>query len=169
MPILVSMRQLLPLNVDELAFIKRRYRTESKLYMKTMNVLLIIGSIAPLAFCVLVIFLNQEGKLEMKNIYHVYFVGLAFMILFIAFIAFVSYRVKLLAYFKDKNQKMKVIELTNIKQKKYMKLNNTYHFYLTSPTKYTIEVSPQDFTRWQLGDEISIEYAQHSLEYFGYF
>jgi len=134
-----------------------------------MNVLLIIGSIAPLAFCLLVIFLNQEGNLEMKNLYHVYFVGLAFMIFFVAFIAFVSYRVKLLAYFKDKKQKMKVVELTNVKQKKYMKLNNTYHFYLSSPTKYTIEVSPQDFTRWQLGDEISIEYAQYSLEYFGYF
>jgi hypothetical protein len=163
------MHRFLPLNIDELEFIQRRYRSESKIYMRAMNVLLVLGTLAPLAFCIFLIFSRPSKELSMSVLYNVFFVGFIFMMLFVGFIAFVSYRVKLLAYHRDKIKKQKVVELTNIKQKKYMKLNDTYHFYLNSPTKYTIEVSPADFEKYQLGDEISIEYAQYSKEYFGYY
>lgn len=137
--------------------------------MKAMNVLLILGTISPLVFCIILIFMNGDADMPLSTLYHVFFVGLLFMMLFVGLIAIVSYRVKLLDYHKDKTHKQKVVEFTNVKQKKYMKLNDTYHFYLASPTKYTIEVSPTDFGKWQLGDEISIEYAQYSKEYFGYY
>ena len=163
------MQHLQPLNTDELEFIERRYRSESKIYMRTMNVLLILGTLSPVVFCIGVIFFKAEDEVSMRSLYHTYFIGLIAMLIFVGMIAYVSYREKLLDYGKDKVAKKKVIELTNIKQKKYMKLNNTYHFYLTSPNKYTIEVSPTDFEKWQLGDEVSIEYAQYSKEYFGYY
>ncbi len=163
------MQQLQPLNTDELEFILRRYRSESKIYMRTMNILLILGTLSPLVFCIGMILFKQEGEVSTHSLYQAYFVGLIAMMIFVSIIAYVSYREKLAGYAKDKLYQNKIVELTNVKQKKYMKLNNTYHFYLTSPNKYTIEVSPTDFEKWQLGDEISIEYAQYSKEYFGYY
>ena len=163
------MIHLEPLSQDELDFIHRRYRTESRLYMRTMNVLLILGTLAPLVVCLVLITLSDDKRPSIEALYKVYFVGLLFMLLFVGLIAIVAYRIKLLAYNKDKSQRQKIVEPTNIMQKKYMKLNNTYHFYLDSPNKYTIEVSPTDFDKWQLGDEITIEYARHSKEYFGYY
>lgn len=163
------MLQLQPLNTDELEFIERRYRTESKIYMRTMNVLLILGTLSPLVFCIGMLIFKNEGTVPVKSLYSAYFIGLFAMMLFVGLIAYVSYREKLLGYHKDKTHKLKVVELSNIQQKKYMKLNNTYHFYLNSPNKYTIEVSPKDYKRYELGDEISIEYSQYAKEYFGYF
>lgn len=157
------------MNIDEYEFIARRYRSESKIYMRTMNVLLVLGTLSPVVFCIGVLFFSKEGTVDASALYRMYFVGLIAMMLFVGLIAYVSYREKLLAYHKDKVHRQKVVEYTNIRQKKYMKLNDTYHFYLTTPNKYTIEISPTDFVKYQLGDEISIEYAQYSKEYFGYF
>jgi hypothetical protein len=50
-----------------------------------------------------------------------------------------------------------------------MPLNNTYHFYLDNALKYSIEVSEDDFHRFEVNDEINIEYATYSKEYFGYY
>jgi len=161
--------EVLPLNTDELEFIERRYRSESKIYMRAMNVLLALGVLAPLVFCVILIFSQGEEDLSMNALYNVFFIGLIAMMIFVGLIAIVSYRVKLLAYYKDRRHKQKLVEFTYVKQKKYMSLNDTYHFYLESPNKYTIEISPTDFEKWQLGDEICIEYAQYSKEYFGYY
>lgn len=163
------MLQLHALNIDELEFIERRYRSESKIYMRTMNVMLVLGTLAPLIFCIGALFFMPADDVSLPRLYRMYFIGLLAMLLFVGLIAFVSYREKLLDYQKDKKHKCKVIELTNVSQKKYMKLNNTYHFYLTTPNKYTIEVAPADFEKWQLGDEISIEYSQYAKEYFGYY
>ena len=163
------MQRLEPMNTDELEFIKRRYRSESKIYMRGMNVMLIIAAMAPLAACIVLLFLNREEQNTMHAMYQIYFLGLAFMLLFVGFIAIVSYRLKVRGYAKDSAKKNKIIEQANILQKKYMKLNNTCHFYLTSEVMYTIEVSPEDYKKWSLGDEINIEYAQHSKEYFGYY
>lgn len=163
------MLQLQALNTDELEFIERRYRTESKIYMRTMNVMLILGTISPMIFCIGVLFFTPEDDVSINKLYRIYFIGLLAMLIFVGLIAYVSYREKLLDYQKDKKQKLKVLETTNIVQRKYMKLNNTYHFYLSTPNKYTIEVSPADFEKYQLGDEISIEYSQHAKEYFGYY
>ncbi len=163
------MMHLEPLQQDELAFIERRYNTESKLYVRTMNVLLVIGTLAPLLVCLILMNLRGGERMPIKVVYSIYFIGFAFMMFFVGLIAFVAYRAKILAYKKDKTEATKIVEAANIIQKKYMKLNDSYHFYLNSPNKYTIEVSANDFKKWQLGDEIKIEYARHSKEYFGYF
>lgn len=163
------MLRLEPLNADELEFIERQYRSESKIYMRGMNVMLIIAALAPLAVCILLLFLNRAEENTKQTMFELYFLGFAFMLFFVGFIAFVAYRMKVRGYYKDTKGKKKVVELANIQQKKYMKLNNTYHFYLDSKVMYTIEVGPQDFEKWRLGDEISVEYAEHSKEYFGYY
>ena len=163
------MKRLEPLNFDELEFLERRYRSESKIFMRGINVLLILAAIAPLVVCIVLLFLNRSEQNTLRNMYQIYFLGLTFMLGFVGMIAILSYRVKVRAYYKDTQGKMKVVEQANITQKKYMKLNGTYHFYLSSNVMYTIEVSAQDYERWQLGDEINVEYAEFSEEYFGYF
>lgn len=163
------MQRLEPLNIDELEFLERRYRSESKIYMRGMNVLLVLAAVAPLIVCLVLLMLNRAEENTLDNLYQIYFMGLAFMMGFVGMIALVSYRLKVRAYYKDTMSKKKIIEQTNIIQKKYMKLNNTYHFYLSSAVMYTVEVGPADFEHFQLGDEINVEYAQYSKEYFGYF
>jgi hypothetical protein len=50
-----------------------------------------------------------------------------------------------------------------------MPQTNSCFFYLDSPVKLSVEVSPQYFERLSAGDELNIEYATYSKAYFGYF
>jgi hypothetical protein len=88
---------------------------------------------------------------------------------FSAIISFFTYRRSLLDIRKDLNEKTKIVESSLITEKKFMPLNNTYHFYLDNAFKYSIEVSEDDFHRFEVNDEINIEYATYSKEYFGYY
>ena len=51
----------------------------------------------------------------------------------------------------------------------YQFQNNTYHFYVDSLVKLSIEVDEIFYHSNRPGDEINIEYAQYSHEFFGYF
>lgn len=62
-----------------------------------------------------------------------------------------------------------MIEKTHITEKKYMPQNDSYYFYLDSPTKLSIEVSQDDYRKLDIGDEINIEFGRYSKEYFGYY
>ena len=70
---------------------------------------------------------------------------------------------------KDIRQQKKIIERVIIERKTFLPHNNTFHFYLNSLQKLSIEVDEEDFALLEEGDEISIEYAQNSGIYFGYF
>ena len=50
-----------------------------------------------------------------------------------------------------------------------MPTTNQYFFTLNSTVKNNIEVSEADFARWNVNDEINIEYAPQTKTYFGYF
>lgn len=156
-----------PMTEKEVSFIQKTYRHESRIYLKTMNFLLVIGVFSPMALCLIVLFGKEVPTWRQMAI--MYAVGLVFMLFFVGMIAVVSYRLKVRNYSRDNAALMKTIEKTHIKQKKAMPQNHSYHFYLDSPVQYTIEVSANDFDRWEIGDELNIEYAKHSKEYFGYF
>lgn len=70
---------------------------------------------------------------------------------------------------KDLRQKLKVVEKVMIERKTFLPHNNTFHFYLNSREKLSIQVEEADFMLLQEGDEINIEYSKNAKVYFGYF
>lgn len=70
---------------------------------------------------------------------------------------------------RDLRQKLKIVERVMIERKTFLPHNNTFHFYLNSPEKLSIQVDETDFMLLQEGDEISIEYSKNAKVYFGYF
>lgn len=82
---------------------------------------------------------------------------------------YISYRVNLKKIQHDLRQRTKTIEVSHITRKQYMPQNNTYFFYIDSPTRLSIEVSNGDFHRLNVGDEVNIEYTTFAKLYLGYF
>ena len=79
------------------------------------------------------------------------------------------YRLNLRKIQIDLREKTKTIEGHRIQKKLFVPLKNTYHFFIDSAEKLSIQVSALDFANYKEGDEVFIEFASHSKEYFGYF
>ncbi len=154
-----------PLEEDELAFIQKKHDTESRSYLYAMNRLVILTALIP-ALVAFGYYVVTERK---DMLYTVYFTGLAFLLVFFSFAAWMAYSHKLRKYKHDLKDRQKVIEPCTIESARYMPQNRTFHFFIHSRIKLSIEVDEATFQRLQEGDEINIEYAQHSGEYFGYF
>lgn len=154
-----------PLEEDELAFIRKKHDTESRSYVYAMNRLVVLAALVPavVAFGYYVVTEKQD------MLYRVYFTGLAFLLVFFSFVAWMSYRHKLQKFKRDLAHRQKVIEPCTIESARFMPQNQTYHFFIHSRVKLSIEVDENTFQRLQEGDEINIEYAPYSGEYFGYF
>lgn len=152
---------------DQEAFISRRYKKESKLYIRSMNILLILAVLSPFAYILLKLLFAEQVQKDV--LVRDYFLGLGYMLIFFGIIAAFAYYIKIHALAQDKKHKKRIVERVHIVEKKFMKLNNTHHFYLDSPTLVSVQVTPEDFENFQLNDEINVEYAKYSKEYFGYF
>lgn len=149
---------------EELAFLERRYTREQKAYMQGMRGFMLVVVVLPV-FAGLWYYLRYRQTDVMYRAF-----GYTLVILLILFVltAWLTYRRSLFDLHRDLREKTKIIESTHILEKKYMALNQTYHFFLDRAQKYTIEVSSEDFERFAVNDEINIEYARYSREYFGY-
>ena len=91
------------------------------------------------------------------------------MVLMFIFVMMATYTRKLLFINLDLKHQQKMIESVEIIQKKFMPQNQSFHFYIKSQIKLSIEVTQNDFLKFIEGDEINIEYSKYSKEYFGYF
>lgn len=85
-----------------------------------------------------------------------------------AFVLFVVYTLSIATLFKEIKNGLKTIEQAIIIEKKYMPQTQTYHFFLNSIIKKSIEVSKKDFDFFDVNDEINIEYSPKSFQLFGY-
>ena len=151
---------------DELAFIQRKHDKESAAYLYTMNRMLLFIVFIPAGIAM---FFAVARSLQWQGILHIYIVGFIALFIFFALVSILSYFHKLHKYKMDLKHKTKIVEQAIIKSCQYMPHNNTWHFYLLSQTKLSIEVSEEDFQSQVPGDEINIEYSQYAKEYFGYF
>ena len=85
------------------------------------------------------------------------------------FATYLTYRINLRKVQLDIRDKTKTIEVSHITRKLYVAANDTWHFYIDSLVKMSIEVSSADYDRMDEGDEVCIEYTTHAKEYLGYF
>lgn len=158
------------LSEDELAFLKKKAKKEERTFQKLLKVMLLGAMVISFAGAWKNIqndkkVFNTETIFSWEN----YFITLITLsVIFFIAIRF-SRSTELTKIKKDIQQKKKIIERVIITRKTFLPHNNTFHFYLNSLSKLSIEVEEQDFTLLEEGDEISIEYAQNSGIYFGYF
>ena len=94
---------------------------------------------------------------------------LGILLFIVTFSTFMTYWVYLKKVQQDVRDRLKTVEGHRITKKVFVPAKNTYHFYIDSPVKLSIEVTPGDFAKYLEGDEVFIEYASHCKQYFGYF
>jgi hypothetical protein len=98
-----------------------------------------------------------------------YFISAGILLFISGFSTYCTYALFLRNIQRDIRLRTKTIETNHITRKLHIPQNGTYHFYIDSATKLSIEVSQYDFNSYNEGDELSIEYSTHSREYLGYF
>lgn len=158
-------RYLEPLNEDELAFLEKKERRERYHFYRTIRVIMIVCFIIPF----IIAWVSALAGAPNAFSYRKYFAGVAFLLGFAGLCIYLSYYYYLRKTQVDIRTHTKTIERAHITEKKFMPQNNTYYFFLDSPTKLSIEVSDADYHRLNEGDEVNIEYTTVSKMYLGYF
>lgn len=72
-------------------------------------------------------------------------------------------------YQQDLKYTDKTIEQVHVLQKKFMPQNKSFHVFIPSDVRMSVEVNETFFNQIQPGDEMSIEYSRYGEIYLGYF
>jgi hypothetical protein len=157
------------LNRFELDFLKQKAKKDSRVIYRLFKIMLLGAVIFSFGGAWQNItkgqLLNTETIFSWEN----YFITLATLTIIFLLSLRVLQSSELTNLKKDIRQKTKIVERVLIQKKTFLPHNNTFHFYLNSINKLSIEVKEQDFKNYSEGDEISIEYSKNSLIYLGYF
>lgn len=165
------------MNDSELSFLKTKEEKEKRTFFKTVRILLLL-SIVPCCLGIIMESIKRSTdspamarlrEQEDPHVYLYYFFGMIFLLLAVTIGGYIGYRRSLGRLHKDIRLGGKTIENTEISRKQFVNSNNTYHFFLRSTFKLSIEVSKEDYDAYEEGDEINIEYSTFSKVYFGYF
>lgn len=166
------------MNASELEFLQRKKDKEFASFFKVMRLITIIGAFIPLAGGVAIAIAShysEDYKMELQrhkdegNPTADYFIAMAFIIVLIIIVGYITYQRTMKGMVKDLKYRNKIVEQAEVMRKLYMPQNNTYHLYISSAVRISIEVSPEDYNKFNESDEINIEYSQYSRSYFGYF
>lgn len=165
-----------PLEESELAFLVDKKNREQRTFIRTLRTLTLAFVVLPFGAGVVLQSIKRANNPlaaipDPKEPYaqYYYFIGILFLLLLLAMAGYISYVRTLKRLNTDIKRKQKTVEQTTIAQKKYMAHNNTYHFYIRSAFRLSIEVSAEDYGHYEEGDEINIEYGTFSKVYFGYY
>lgn len=154
-----------PLEPSELDFLRRKVAQDRKQFYKVLRVLLILCFVCPFIVAWIRALVGAPNPFS----YAFYFLGVGFLLIFSGTTAYISYYYFLRKTELDLRSNQKIIERTHITGKRYMPQTNSFHFYLDSPTRLSIEVSEPDYLALEEGDEVNIEYTSVSKMYLGYF
>lgn len=154
-----------PLSGDELAFLSKREAEDRSQYYRVIRIAMVLSFICPFIIAWL---RALEGEKDPFSPLH-YFFGVFCLLGLSALGIYIAYTFNLRKIQYDIMHRTKTIEQTHITRKQFMPHNNTYHFYIDSPVRISIEVSQEDYRRLDQGDELSIEYTTYAKLYLGYF
>ncbi|MBL7712619.1 MAG: hypothetical protein JNL13_09155 [Chitinophagaceae bacterium] len=158
------------LSAAELAFLQKAAGKQDRTYRKILRAMLIGAVIISFGGGWKNIYkegkvLNTETVFSWEN----YFITLALLCLLFYIAVRFSRSGELTKIQLDLRQKTKIVERVTIEKKTFLPHNNTFHFYLNSAQKLSIQVEQNDFAVLSEGDEINIEYSKNAGVYFGYF
>ena len=154
-----------PLRPEELAFLVNREAKERSIYFRIFRILMVVSFVLPY----IAAWYRAFDDAPLAFSYPRFFISAGILLFISAFSTYCTYLFFLRRIQQDIRLQTKTIEISRITQKLYIERNNTYHFYLDSPSKLSIDVSERDFDRLREGDEVSIEFTTHAREYLGYF
>ena len=166
------------MNDSERSFLIEKRDKEKAMFMRTIRTLSVIFIVLPCCLGIIMESISRSNDspavLQLKEqedpyYYLYYFFGMLFLLLVVAIAGYYSYNKTLKRLEKDIRSGNKTVEQTEITRKLFMNNNNTYHFYLKSTFRLSIEVSKEEYEQYLEGDEINIEYSSCSGIYFGYF
>lgn len=150
---------------DEMDFLRKQEQKDRKVLFHAARVFLIICFICPFVVSWLRAMMGAEEPFS----YMYYFLSVLFLMFFCGIGLYWSYRQHLWKIRRDLRSGTKTVERAYITRKQYMASANSFHFYLNSAVKISIEVSEEDFRKWEEGDMIHIAYSTYARQYFGYF
>jgi hypothetical protein len=162
----------------EFSFLQEKANKEKGMFIRVVRNLSVIFVIIPCCIGIIMESLKRSQSTPYMNaiqdqddpyVIQSYFVGMIILLLIVAVCSTLYYFNTLWKIQKDLKRNTKTIEQTTIDRKQFIKTNDSCHFYLNSRTQLSIEVSKQDFERFDEGDEVNIEYSSYSKVYFGYF
>ena len=153
------------LNLSERQFVMRRARHEGRQLYKVGRVLMMLCFIIPFLLAWLWALDGAPDPFSPKR----YFLGVGLLGTLSGGGVYLAYRRVLHPLRTDLRLGTKTVERAHLTRKVYMLQNNTHYFYLDSPTKLSIEASPEDYNRYDAGDEVNIEYMTYSKIYLGYY
>ena len=158
-------RYIEALEPGEVDFLLRKEEQERKTYYRIFSILMFMSFILPFAGAWVQAFEGAPHAFSPLRYFSAVFV-----LLFISGVSTsYSYKVNHRKLQLDIRDRTKTVDTIRITRKTYVGLKKTYHFYVDSRIKLSIEVSANDFERLNAGDEVSIEYTTHSQQYLGYF
>jgi hypothetical protein len=165
-----------PMREEELAFLKKKKDRQQSLFSRAVRTLVILCIVMPMLVGLIMESLQypelqqHAAETEMIDVPRYYYlIGMAALLVLVGLGSYWSYVRTLRKLVLDLREQTKMVEKTEIVRKQFMTLTQTYHFYIQSAVRLSIEVNALDFEKYQVGDEINIEYSSHALEYFGYF
>ncbi len=158
---------------EELDFLTRKaYSTRSN-YFKVVRLFYLISLIILVILISVYTFAPESTDPEAVETARVspsfFIIATILLMVIVTLVSILGYHQNVGKIFKDIKQKNKTIEQTVVSRKKYMPHNNTFHLFLQSASKLSIEVTEAEYSLYNKGDEINIEYASVSKYFLGYF
>jgi len=158
-------RYIEPLDENEVLFLEKKESKDRKQYYRVFRLLMFLSFIIPFAGAW---YRAYDGAPNAFSATRFFFT--AGVLLSISSVStYLTYRVNLRKIQLDIHKRTKTIETSHITRKLHIPGKNSYHFYIDSGIRLSIEASAIDYERLHAGDEICIEYTTHSRQYLGYF
>lgn len=164
------------MSADELSFVNERKDVEHSAFKRIARNALFFCVLFPTALCVVMEYVRKQEEEKRvvvpeddSSVYLYYVAIVCAMLLFAALLGTYYYRSHLLPLKKDAMEGLKTVELARVARKQFIPENNSFHFYLISDFKLSIEVRQKDYEAYKEMDEINIEYSSRAHVFFGYF
>ena len=154
-----------PLTEEELSYMVRKAQADRNQFVQVYRILFLLS----LLFSYLGAIYRRYDFGPEQFSFTKFFVTWGILLSICTLSIYFIYRISLKKLQQDVHAKMKTIEGHRIQKKVYVPVKNTYHFFIDSADKISIPVSAADFVNYKEGDEVFIEFASQSKEYFGYF
>lgn len=162
-----------PLETEELAYLEKHAVRQRKTFLRVVHYIFLGLALLMTALYTLANFTYDPAAIDDKTDTplspgFVLQVTAGIMLLFAAILGLLYY-FTILSLFREIRKGYKIVEQAFITEKKYMSQTATYHFYLNSRIKKSIEVSRKDYDFYDVNDELNIEYSPESHLFFGYY
>lgn len=158
-----------PMATAELEFVHAKYEKDMALYKRFMNYLMYFTLGLSIIFMVVHEVIPRPDDWDPKEHPNYFIYVFIFFVIFNILVGWIGYQYSLSKLWRDYEQQQKTIEKVAIIRKFQDIHGQEFLFEIDSAVKNILTVSAQDFEFYDAGDEINIEYACHSKEFFSYF